>query len=303
MFTTALNSHAANRRDLWFMLPVDVLHLICAGFWVGGLMLLGLALPRALGAFAPGTGDLSRLISALIPHFSFIVMISVILLSITGVTEAVVDLGVWKALWISSYGQILLIKLAIMISLVCLLAYHLLYISPRMRIYARAIDEREANNVPGSGKVHRVFIKMQKTEALLAFCLLLSVGALTSLNPAWPAALSLPNSVTYKGTISDLTYLLAINPSKPGPNTFEVILKDRTGQPVKADCTVFLREIMLDMDMGIEQIELQPVPGHNGLYTTYSEVLSMAGHWQMTLLVRRSGFADIKKNITFSMNV
>ncbi|GCE19093.1 hypothetical protein KDK_28930 [Dictyobacter kobayashii] len=36
MFTTSLDSHAASRQDLWFMIPADVLHMLGAGFLVGG---------------------------------------------------------------------------------------------------------------------------------------------------------------------------------------------------------------------------------------------------------------------------
>jgi copper transport protein len=98
MVTTSLDSHAAANRDAWFLVPADVLHLVSTGFWIGGLLSLVGIVPVAVQALVPGTGDRTRLLARLIPHFSLIASVSVIILVVTGTVQAVIQLGSMETL-------------------------------------------------------------------------------------------------------------------------------------------------------------------------------------------------------------
>jgi hypothetical protein len=98
----------------------------------------------------------------------------------------------------------------------------------------------------------------------------------------------------HQGQAADLNYRLVINPGKIGPNMIEVALIDAHGQPVQGADAVIVRFMMLDMFMGIQDDDLQPMKNQPGLYSTTSNNLSVAGHWRMTLIVRRGGFGSVQ---------
>jgi copper transport protein len=293
LLTTSLNSHAAGNRNGW-LLFIDVLHLFSASFWIGGLLALILLTRITLGVFAPGTGDRTRFFARIIPRFSLVAIVSVIVLVITGTIEAIVQLGSFAALLNSSYGQALDIKIFLLILLLCLGAYNLLRVSPRMNRFTRSTDEESNARSFAAGKLQRKFRGSIMAEALVMVLLLLVVGGLTSLSPP-PSSTSTSASggaFVHQGQAMDLNYRLVINPGKIGENTIEVALTDANGQPVHHADAVIVRFQMLDMDMGIQEEQLHPIAGRPGDYTATGSELSMAGNWGITLVVRRAGFDD-----------
>ena len=232
-------------------------------------------------------------------------MHSVVLLIVTGTIQAIFDVGLWEALWGSSYGQTLLIKIGLFMLLLVLGAFHLLQISPQLRAFA-APAEGEVKVVEAA-KVQTTFGRSIRVEAALAIVLLVIVGVLTSLSPPPPGVLvrsangSGGAPLVYQGKMADLVYSLVINPGRVGMNTFEVSLKERNGQPLKQTDGVRLRFTILDMDMGTQELDLMPVPARPGHYAVNSIALGMSGHWKMTLLVYRTGFDDAQTTIDLSV--
>lgn len=298
MLTTSLNSHAAGNQNGW-LLPVDVLHLFSASFWIGGLLALVLLTRIAMGVFAPGTGDRTRFFARIIPRFSLVAIVSVVVLVITGTIEAIIQLGSFAALLQSSYGQALDIKIFLLIILLCLGAYNLLRVSPRMNRFIRSTAEESNARSFAAGKLQRMFRRSIITEALVMVLLLLVVGGLTSLSPPLPSAsASTPGggAFVHQGQATNLNYRLLINPGKIGVNTIEVALTDANGQPVQYADAVLVRFQMLDMAMGIQEEQLHPTTGRPGDYTATDSDLSMAGNWRITLVVRRAGFDDVQNS-------
>jgi copper transport protein len=300
MLTTSLNAHAAGNLLAWLLLPADVIHLACTGFWLGGLAGLVLTLPPVWRALLPGTGERTRLLAALIPRFSRLALFSVGLLAATGTLMAVVQLGSWQALTGSPYGLTLLLKLGLFLVLLLLGAANLLRISPRMRRFARKPGETAGAAASfQAGTLQRRFRRIIVSECAVALLLLGSVGALTSLSPPPPAQRT--TTPHWQGTVADLTYQLAITPGISGPNAFEVLLTQQNGSPLVKTDEVLLRFQMLDMAMGIQEVSLQPVARQPGHYAATNSVLSMAGHWRITLIIRRAGFDE--SQVSFSQNV
>ena len=299
LLTTSLNSHAAGNQNGW-LLPVDVLHLFSASFWIGGLLALVLLTRIALGVFAPGTGDRTRFFARVIPRFSLVAIVSVIVLVITGTIEAIVQLGSFAALLHSSYGQALDIKIVLLLLLLCLGAYNLLRVSPRRKRFTKSVDEESNVRSFAAGKLQRVFRRSITTEAVVMVLLLLVVGGLTSLSPPLPstststgASASTPGGAfVQQGQATNLNYRLLINPGKIGVNTIEVALTDANGQPVQHADAVLVRFEILNMNMGVQEEQLHPAAGQPGDYTATGSDLSMAGNWRITLIVRRAGFDD-----------
>ncbi|MBO0783829.1 MAG: CopD family protein, partial [Ktedonobacteraceae bacterium] len=306
MLTTSLNSHAAASKDAWFLLPADLVHLLSTGFWIGGLLLFVSGLAAVWPVLLPGTGDRTRLLAVLLPRFSRLALISVLLLVLTGTLQAIVQLGTLTALFTTNYGLALCLKLGIFFVLLCLGAFHLLRVSPRMRLFSRNSGEEDGARSLSAGALQRTFRRTVGVEAGLAILVLLVVGGLTSLSPPPPpqqqrTQASSTGPFVQRGQASNLSYILVINPGRAGPNTFEVDLHDASGKPISDAEAVALRFTMLDMDMGVQDVPLQPVASTPGRYSGTASVLGMSGHWSISLLVQRSGYDDASIPIAFAV--
>jgi len=77
---------------------------------------------------------------------------------------------------------------------------------------------------------------------------------------------------------------LNVSPDSFGTNTFTVIVTNAQKQPITG-AAIQLQEGDLDMDMGIQTIQLKAVGASSpGVYTGQSDIL-MAGHWSITVKV------------------
>ncbi|MGV9242229.1 copper resistance CopC/CopD family protein [Streptomyces sp. NPDC003710] len=105
--TWAMAEHASTGIQTGLAMPVDVLHLLAVACWLGGLTTLLLVLYRA-----------PSLEAAAVRRFSRLAFVSVVALTATGVYQAWRQLGSWSALTGTSYGQLLLVKVALVAVLV-----------------------------------------------------------------------------------------------------------------------------------------------------------------------------------------
>ncbi|GAA1151163.1 copper resistance protein CopC [Streptomyces hebeiensis] len=105
--TWALAEHASTGLQPALAMPVDVLHLLAVAAWLGGLTALLVSLYRA-----------PSIEGAAVRRFSRVAFISVVVLAVTGLYQSWRQVGSWSALWNTSYGQLLLVKVALVALLV-----------------------------------------------------------------------------------------------------------------------------------------------------------------------------------------
>jgi copper transport protein len=108
--TWALSEHASVGLQAGLAMPVDVVHLLAVAGWLGGLTALVVALYRA-PAETPVPASAVR-------RFSRIAFGSVVALVVTGVYQSWRQLGSWSAFTDTRYGQLLLVKIALVAVLV-----------------------------------------------------------------------------------------------------------------------------------------------------------------------------------------
>lgn len=94
--------HAAAGASPWFPLLVDLLHLLAVTLWLGGLALLLVGLSGG----RPGT------LAAVLPRFSRVALSCVATLVVTGTTMAWREVGSLGALTSTTFGRVLLVKVA-----------------------------------------------------------------------------------------------------------------------------------------------------------------------------------------------
>jgi copper transport protein len=105
--TWALSEHASTGIQSGLAMPVDVLHLLAAAAWLGGLAALLTALYRA--------PSIER---AAVRKFSRVAFGSVLVLAATGLYQSWRQVGSWSALTGTSYGQLLLLKVGLVVVIV-----------------------------------------------------------------------------------------------------------------------------------------------------------------------------------------
>lgn len=101
----AMSEHASQGLQAGVAMPVDVVHLLAVAAWLGGLAALLVALYRA-PAHTPVGRDAVR-------RFSRLAFGSVVTLAVTGVYQSWRQLGSWSAFTDTRYGQLLLVKIAL----------------------------------------------------------------------------------------------------------------------------------------------------------------------------------------------
>ncbi|MEU2094044.1 copper resistance CopC/CopD family protein [Streptomyces globisporus] len=100
--TWAMSEHASTGIQANIAMPVDVLHLLAVAAWLGGLASLLVALYR--------TPDIG---SAAVRRFSTVAFSSVVVLAATGIYQSWRQVGSWSALTGTRYGQLLILKVAL----------------------------------------------------------------------------------------------------------------------------------------------------------------------------------------------
>jgi copper transport protein len=286
LLTLSLSSHNAAVAEIRAAaIFSDYVHLLAAGFWVGGLFHLALGVPLVLQTLSPSQRRAA--LSALIPRFSVVAILSVGTLVITGLYSGWVQVTIVEAV-ATPYGLTLLAKLGLVGLLLFLGALNLLWVRPRL--------SREEG-------ASRWLRRLLLGEAVLAVLVLLSVGMLGSLEPARQVASRLgigqEDSLTFQDTIEGTAITLNVEPGQVGPNQFTVLLKDRSGQPVTNATEVRLDLTYLNTDLGTTSIPASPTaPGE---YTLEGQLLSLAGNWQAGLVVRRPDAFDARTAFRFQV--
>ena len=112
LVTPTAAGHASVGGPLLYI--VDAAHVIAAGAWLGGLAFVvgALAISRA--------GERWPLATRSVPRLSRLATGSVAALVLAGVINAVLEVRAWRGLWQSTYGELILAKVALALPLLAL---------------------------------------------------------------------------------------------------------------------------------------------------------------------------------------
>ena len=163
-------------------LIADVLHLVAAGIWIGGLLPL-----TAILMIARRTGDVRSIAIAAeaTRRFSVLGVASVLTLLVSGMINTYVLAGSMPALVGTPYGRLLLIKIGLFVAMVSIAAFNREGLTPRLASAAAGETSR----------VHGALVPLVRNslmELALGLAILVVVGALGILTPGlhvqpdWP---------------------------------------------------------------------------------------------------------------------
>jgi copper resistance protein D len=148
----------------------QMVHLIAAGLWLGGLAPLGILLGRAVRRDGAAYVPLAR---AGLPHFSQIGYVAVALLALTGAVNSIFLVGSFHALAETPYGRLLSLKIALYLAMVGLALVNRFRLMPRLREAAAT-----------AGALHALYRSVIGEQALG-----LAILGVVSLLGTWPPAI------------------------------------------------------------------------------------------------------------------
>jgi copper transport protein len=281
--TPALAGHASIESPTWLFFPSDVLHVLAASVWVGGIACLLLALPAATRELAGA--ERGRLLLATLARFSPLALGAVTVIAITGVVQALIDVRTVHGLLHTTYGALVIVKVGLLLVLTTLGWVNRERVIPALR---RLVD---AVQTPGTTGV--LARRTMRGELALMLCVFGVTAALISYTPPIDADAG-PFSVN--ATLGPAELEMTLEPAEVGLNTAHIYLIDaRSGTQFTQtkELTVTARL----PSKGIGPLALKTIPAGPGHYILNSAVLSPAGTWQIEVTDRVSEFEQHSRTI------
>jgi putative copper resistance protein D len=148
-------------------LAADALHLVAAAGWIGGLVPLLLLLAAV---HRHGGASLAR---DAVQGFSTLGMVAVATLAATGFVNSWILVGSFRALPVTEYGQLLMLKLVVFAAMLVFAAVNRFVLTPRLLVSSG--NDREAV---------RLLTRNSTAEIVLGIAIFAIVGVLGTLHPA-----------------------------------------------------------------------------------------------------------------------
>jgi len=275
--TISAAGHARTSGALAIFL--DVFHVAAASTWVGGLAF------TILGLLLAGN-DRWPLASRAVPRFSLLAVFSVVTLITAGAIRGYQEVRAFHGLWDTTYGQLLLVKIALVLPLLLLGLYNNRYAVPRLKKQIASVVEQ------------RRFLRAAGTE-LAIMAVIVGVTAVLVTEPPAKASISAAKYATDTVPIGPLELNYLIDPAKTGPNVIHLYFyRPKSGFPASVD-DAKMSATLPSKNLGPLRIPLtRIVPSH---YTTSAGVFPEAGDWQVTFEIRRGQFQSYTQTVTVSI--
>ena len=264
--TPSVSGHARVQGGI--AVASDWVHVLGASAWAGGLAFLLLALWRA-------RGDRWELASSAVPRFSALAVASIAALLTAGVVNGFLEVRSWS-LWETTYGRLLLVKVALVLPVLALGAFNNRFSVPQLRGGIASAPER------------RRFLVSTGIELGLAVLIVGVTAALVAEPPAKAQLGAQAGPVSRDAFVHPYEVNVVVDPARTGPNEIHVyVLNHLTGQTAK------VAEIRLGASLpaaGIGPLRLQAVPAGPGHVVVPRATFPLAGAWTLRLDIRRGEF-------------
>lgn len=267
LLATSLLSHAAATGFVPVLAVVaDWLHLLASTVWIGGLAGLVLTAPLVAG------GDTRSVLRRVVARFSALALVSVGVLSLTGLYAAWLHVGTPANLLPTDYGRTLTVKTALFALLVALGAFNLFWMRPRLG------DE-------GGEATRRRFRRATGAEVALGAGVLLAAAVLTSTVPSREVVAQSVSPLAQSALAGDLRVTLVPSTLAPGPITYDAYIQ-QDGRPVADAARVTFR--FASLNLGVEESEAMAENRGGGHYAATGPYTALPGAWETRVIVRRA---------------
>jgi copper transport protein len=290
--------HAAQTPPRGLSVALDFTHLVAGSIWLGGLIGLLVLWLSLTDVVAPGAPSRVHVLRIVVPRFSNVAFVSVLVLLGTGTGATIIHMPAVNALWDTGYGVAILVKIGLLASALVLGAGNLLRTKPSL--LAAREDERGESAA-------QLLRRLSSGEVALIAGAVFAAAVLSSLAPP-PPAFALQNSAIARvgpGRVADTVdragykIQVLLNPNKAAaPNSFALRIT-KGGQPVRG-ATVTLALNHLEMQMPQQEYALREVSP--GVYSRSAPALVMVGKWGLSFQITPPGAAPFTALIVDQAN-
>ena len=295
---------------------VTAVHVAAMSVWFGGLVGLMNGLLRAetpAGEVATGVAQFSRL------AFS-----AVVALVVSGIVQTVREVASPTALTSTSYGRILMVKLAFVLVALGAAGVSRVWVQQRLGVRSSGRRSLTAHAFAASSETgtdtrsaeeqaagvrrrvqsenvaeHLPALRRSVGVEVLMAVVVLGMSSILVATPPARSAVAQPVDVTERlqgGAGTEGSVQISVDPARPGPNVLHVYLFDDAGRLTQpAGMEVTLTEPR--QQIGPIDVDLQPAgPGH---YVGDGMAIPSAGTWTLEVTVRIDEFTAASATTTF----
>jgi copper transport protein len=309
LMTYSLASHAATGGGEFWAVGSDFVHFAATAAWLGALLQLPLLFWWA-GRRLEGAERVLYRANAL-DRFSWLAVVSVVLLIGTGVFNGFVQLPTLESLWDTTYGRVLMAKLALILLLLPVAGLNAFLVKPALVRAIDALHDEQAER-PRAQDRRRFEERLARLQWLLPRTtiaeLVLGVAVLASVSV-------LAQSTTAQGELrqeatrpsgsfvatlpaGELQAELTIDPLGITVSTFTVKLTPPAGTPLGEVLGVRLSAAFDDPNLPPSAgrtsttVDLEPTDDP-AAWSTESALLTQPGDWRLQARIRRRGMDDV----------
>jgi copper transport protein len=295
-----LDGHQRSVDPQWLLVGADLVHLLGAAAWLGGLVLLATAVR------ARRLDDDPVAAASLVVRFSRVALWSVVALTVAGVAMSWALVRTPRALTSTGYGWTLVAKLAVVVVVVAAAAYNQRRLVPA--IAARRAPAGAATDLAdGPDRAQRrslaAWRQLRATllvEVVGVATVLALTGFLVSQRPAAEAA---GVTAAFEGRAAlgdDLRVDLIVDPNRAGRNAIHVYVVDDAGLP--AGEVEDLRLELTYVEEAIGPFVVEPFPAGAGHWTATVDDLAFPGAWNIRVVAGVDRFAEAAAELEVVVN-
>ena len=294
-----VDGHTRTVDPTWLLLLGDTLHLAAGAVWFGGLVVLLRELRGRQLADDPVGG------ATMLAGWSRLAAWAVAGVVVGGVAMSWATVRTPLALFTTTYGQLLQVKLVLAVIVIGIGVWNHLRLVPRVQ-EALAPAGGSSSTAPGDTtsppdpdgspvavRTGLAWLRLRRTvraEVVLLVAVLLVTGVLQNQRPAAQALGIGGDFQTTQALTEDLFLDIVVDPNIAGQNAIHFYLLDETDRTVSDVEEVTMELSMPEQDIGpIERTPVVTGPGH---WVLNGRELALPGTWEITANVRIDRFTE-----------
>jgi copper transport protein len=258
-------SHAGAQAPVAANLLIQWAHVIAAGAWIGGLLVLIIAV----------RGQPSEPKGLAVRRFSTTAGIAIAVVAFSGIFRAVIEIGSLDKLFATAFGVLVIVKAGLFVVLAGLGAVN------------------RFGNVPRASKVLHALRRVASTEVVIGIAVVLVAATLVNVAPpvasAVSAAASTPTRLVVTGSdfATTVKVRLTVSPGTAGFNNFNLrVTNYDTGATVRASSVQLEFTQPLRPQLGGSTLTLHRRP--DGSFAARGGNLSLTGIWEVAVIIENA---------------
>lgn len=269
----ALSGHASSATPQWLMRPAVFVHVITIAVWIGSLQPLAYALQRGGDAGRQALGRFSRLIP-----------FCVAALSVAGLLLAIVQVEKFDALFSTAYGNVLLVKTALLAALFALVAVN------------RWVFTKPAER--GEQGAARRLVRAVAVETMIVLAIFAVAATWRFTPPPRALVLAAAQPVSIHIHADKAMAEIAFTPGRAGPVEVSAIILAPDFTAITPKEVTF---VLSNPQAGIEPMRRKATLQADGVWRAADVVVPIAGQWRVRVDILVSDFELVRLQDTIEV--